>query len=181
MVWNVHYGYGGETDHFAKHQEIEVNGTLEAIADFIKAADVDFVLLQEVDRAADRTYSQDQLKILAERADFPYYVRDHLERSVYSVPVWSTGSLAWSPSQRSGCSQPFSYHEKSACCYPSPKRIHSGTTGFISIAPYKSLNWMFLERTPSNSSTSTLRRFRTKSDATGEPPQRSRVERCSPR
>ena len=73
MVWNVHYGYGGETDHFAKHQEIEVNGTLEAIADFIKAADVDFVLLQEVDRAADRTYSQDQLKILAERADFPYY------------------------------------------------------------------------------------------------------------
>ncbi len=73
MVWNVHYGYGGETDHFAKHQEIEVNGTLEAIADFIKAADVDFVLLQEVDRAADRTYGQDQLRILAERADFPYY------------------------------------------------------------------------------------------------------------
>ena len=73
MVWNVHYGYGGETDHFAKHQEVEVNGTLEAIAELIKAADVDFVLLQEVDRAADRSYGEDQLRILAERADFPYY------------------------------------------------------------------------------------------------------------
>ena len=73
MVWNIHYGYGGETDHFAKHQKIEVDGTLEAIAELIKAADVDFVLLQEVDRSADRSYGDDQLRILAERADFPYY------------------------------------------------------------------------------------------------------------
>ena len=73
LVWNIHYGYGGETDHFVRHPEVEVNGTLEAIAELIKTADVDFVLLQEVDRAADRTYGQDQLKFLAERADFPYY------------------------------------------------------------------------------------------------------------
>ena len=73
LVWNVHYGHGGELDHFAKHSPVEVDGTLEAIAELIKTADVDFVMLQEVDRQADRSHGHDQLRILAERAGFPYF------------------------------------------------------------------------------------------------------------
>ena len=73
LVWNIHYGYGGEVDHFARHSEVEVNGTLEALAQFIKEADVDFVMLQEVDLAADRTFQRDQLRWLAEQAGFPHY------------------------------------------------------------------------------------------------------------
>lgn len=73
LVWNVHYGHGAELDHFAKHSAVEVEGTLNGIAEVIKAADVDFVLLQEVDADADRSHNLDQLRHLAERSGFPYF------------------------------------------------------------------------------------------------------------
>jgi endonuclease/exonuclease/phosphatase family metal-dependent hydrolase len=72
LSWNIHYGHGSELDHFARHDAAEVRGTLGAIAAELRAANADIVLLQEVDRDADRSHREDQLARLAEQAGYPY-------------------------------------------------------------------------------------------------------------
>lgn len=77
LVWNVqyagsrqhHFFYDGGPDvHVPKHT---VEETLDAIGEVIRRVDADIVLLQEVDRDAERTGHIDQLAALLAGAPYP--------------------------------------------------------------------------------------------------------------
>jgi endonuclease/exonuclease/phosphatase family metal-dependent hydrolase len=75
LIWNIGYGGLGAKDDFfydggktVVASEANVNEYLEGIKNFIKQHDnKDFIMLQEIDRDAKRSYGNDELKLIAEQ------------------------------------------------------------------------------------------------------------------
>jgi endonuclease/exonuclease/phosphatase family metal-dependent hydrolase len=89
LSWNVQFAAGREQLFFydggrAVHVAPDaVRRTLDRIAEVIRATDPDVVLLQEVDRSADRTGRVDQLAELLARAPYPVHLSTPYYRSPY--------------------------------------------------------------------------------------------------
>lgn len=95
MTWNVQFGAGRSQRFFydgGRDVHVEpaaIRPTLERIAEVIRAADVDVVLLQEVDRGSDRTGRMDQHQALLDRLDYPCHTSAWYYRNPYVPhPSW---------------------------------------------------------------------------------------------
>ncbi len=94
--YNMHFGVGREDDFEQRRTRAELDRVLEGIAELIRRLDPDVVLLQEVDFASDRTQRINQMRVLAEKAGFPYMA---------PVVTWDKGWLPfpkWPPSKHYG-------------------------------------------------------------------------------
>lgn len=98
LVWNVQYGASTKHHFFydggptVSAPAEDVVWTLDAIAEVVREADADVVLLQEVDRGSDRTGRIDQHAELLRRLDLPCHASTPYFRSLY-VPVPSQEHL----------------------------------------------------------------------------------------
>jgi endonuclease/exonuclease/phosphatase family metal-dependent hydrolase len=85
VSWNIHYGGGPTLARGRGQSRAEVVGYLDEIAELLRSLDADIVALQEVDRAAVRSFDIDQLRWLQEATGLAYAAW---------TPTWDAG---WVP------------------------------------------------------------------------------------
>lgn len=94
LTWNLQYCAshryvffydGGKTVHVPKDVVLE---TVAAVAQVLKQADTDIILLQEVDRGAHRTAHVDELMALQEALNYPYWTGTPYHRSRFVPKPW---------------------------------------------------------------------------------------------
>lgn len=73
-AYNIAHGRGTADGNWSGGDENERRGRLNAIAELITAADLDVVVLNEVDFAATWSYHVNQAAWIAEATEFPYWV-----------------------------------------------------------------------------------------------------------
>lgn len=92
LTWNIGYGHGMYSDGTAKyapHSADKHRLHLDYMAESIRAAEADVVVLQEIDFDSSRTFHQDQLKALAEKTGLKYWARAESWRTNYvPFPTW---------------------------------------------------------------------------------------------